>query len=356
MLWVSHLIKTERENCCDDLALNNSTSKHNYIQALVSCEEYRQANPTYAVAFSGQNNSLISRVKRLVNNRNHSLNAFDKALLTICLVISGLCLSAFAEKETIKKTIHQVVNAISHKQERSKRVAEIVVPAAVKLKPILGQTDTVPKSAREQAELNEAAWFKPTDSLNKNIQTGRRVIRDTNTVTSFSVTTSSKINLKELMKLDSAGSSTPLKPLPTTAANKPNNTTGVIWAEMVKDGLMKENHPVPFSIDENSFVVNGVKQPEALAQKYLALSKNGLSHRVDPTQNRSTMNKIILEMAKDKLFTAGEDNFSFKLNSDEFIINGKKQPDDVFQKYLNDFVKKAPGGAISWSYSDVRTK
>lgn len=356
VLWVSHLIKIERENCCDDIALTNSTSKHSYIQALVSCEEYRQANPTYAVALSGQKDSLISRVKRLVNNRNHTLNAFDKALLTMCLVIFGLCLSAFAEKDAIKKTIRQVVKTITNKPESGKRVAEIAAPVSIRIKQTPAQTDTVPKTTKEQAPFDEAAWFRRIDSLKKSVKAGRTVVRDTSIITSTSVTTSSKINLIELLKLDSAERSvTPPPPATTVSQNTPYKN-GIIWAEMIKDGLMEKNKPVPFSIDEKTFVVNGKVQSEALAQKYLALSKKGFINGVDPRLSRSTMNKIILEMAKDKLFTKGEDSFSFTLNNDEFVVNGKKQPDEVFQKYLNDFVKKAPGGAMSWSYSDVRVK
>jgi bla regulator protein BlaR1 len=103
VLWISQLIKAERENCCDDMALAETNSKVGYIRALVSCEEYQQAVPTYAMAFPGGKSSLMDRVKRMMSSRNHSLNMFEKGLLTICLVISGLCLSAFAEKENIKR-------------------------------------------------------------------------------------------------------------------------------------------------------------------------------------------------------------------------------------------------------------
>src|SRR6202012_2181689 len=40
VLWLSTLIKAERENCCDDLAVVRS-GKVNYLKALVACEEYR---------------------------------------------------------------------------------------------------------------------------------------------------------------------------------------------------------------------------------------------------------------------------------------------------------------------------
>ena len=297
---------------------------------------------------------MISRVKRLVNNRNHTLNAFDKALLTICLVIFGLCLSAFAEKDAIKETISQVIKTITHKPESGKPIAEIAAPASIRIKQTPAQIDTVPKTTKEQTPFDEAAWFRRMDSLKKSVKTGGTIFNDTTTV-SISVTNSSKRNQKALMRLDSANSSDPLTPPATTVNANTQNTKGPIWEEMIKDGLMQEGKPVPFSINEKIFVVNGKVQPEALAQKYLALFKKDIP-KVDRTQNRSTMNKIILEMAKDGLFTKGEDSFSFTLNNDEFVVNGKKQPDEVFQKYFNEFVKNAPGGQTGWSYSDVRVK
>ena len=113
VLWISQLIKTERENCCDDLVLAQNSNKVDYIRALISCEEYQAAMPQYAMAFAGKN-TLLSRVKRLAESRNQSLNLFERTLFAICLVVSGLCMSAFAAKEDIKRSIHAVESMVKH--------------------------------------------------------------------------------------------------------------------------------------------------------------------------------------------------------------------------------------------------
>lgn len=374
VLWVSQLIKTERENCCDDIALLNNTSKHNYIQALVSCEEYQQGSAAYAIAFSGQKNSLIDRVKRIVNKRNHSLNNFEKSFLTICLVISGLFLSAFAERETIKKTIHEVVKVMVHRNDSAAPIVKIKASPKV-VKHLPAPIDTIKTFVKKDMPFDEAAWFRRMDSIKKSAvaklaarkasatpnskilgspDTGRKIISETNVLTNPSVTTHKRLNLKELLKQDSADRSAP--PIPAAPA-VPNarRTARIMMDEMVKDGLMERGKPLPFSIDDNAFVVNGKKQPDAVAQKYRTLSKSGFPHGATghPTQSESTMSKIILQMENDKLINATDENISFVLNNDDFIVNGKKQPDEVFQRYLNDFVKKAPGGKMSWSYSNV---
>lgn len=62
--WVSHKIRTERENCCDDLAVGISGSRIAYARALASMEEIRSAHSDLAVAASGGN--LFSRIRRLL--------------------------------------------------------------------------------------------------------------------------------------------------------------------------------------------------------------------------------------------------------------------------------------------------
>jgi bla regulator protein BlaR1 len=114
VLWISKLIKAERENCCDDIAVTQTSSKVNYISALVSCQEYQLNVPAYSMALAGNKNSLVNRVKRIISNRNQSLNMVEKALLTICLVAVGLSMSAYAERENIKRSVHAVVSAIHH--------------------------------------------------------------------------------------------------------------------------------------------------------------------------------------------------------------------------------------------------
>ncbi len=120
VLWTSQLIKTERENCCDDLAIAQSRNTENYIRALLSCEEYKEAGPNYAMAFPGSKNTLLDRVKRMVGNRNHSLNMFEKTVLTICLVVLGLGVSAFTAREDIKKAVKSIAAVIHHEAASQK--------------------------------------------------------------------------------------------------------------------------------------------------------------------------------------------------------------------------------------------
>ncbi|MES2376008.1 MAG: M56 family metallopeptidase [Bacteroidota bacterium] len=362
VLWISQSIKTERENCCDDIALAQTNSKHNYIQALVSCEEYQQSKTAYAVAFSGQKNSLVSRVKRMISNRNHSLNIFEKAVLTIFLVMSGVLLSAFAEKETIKKTIHQVVKAISAKGDKQTRIVDATPAIVLPVKQTLAPVADVVEAPKEKVPENEttppvAAVPQPlTPQLALPRDTGRRIIKSTSVITSLSINASSSINLKEIQRQDAIDRADALT---VPAVRKIDQSSLIIMDEMVKDGLIEKGKPLPYSLSERGFAINGVQQSEALAKKYWLLKIGGepaqyaKNKEADERQRRMLMNAVVLQMGKDKLIGENDEHLTFKLDNNEFVVNGKKQPDAVFQEYLNEFVKKHPGGKLSLSYTNV---
>jgi beta-lactamase regulating signal transducer with metallopeptidase domain len=62
--WVSHRVRVERENCCDDLAVMATGDPRAYARALVGLEEIRGLAPELAVAANG--GSLWRRVARLL--------------------------------------------------------------------------------------------------------------------------------------------------------------------------------------------------------------------------------------------------------------------------------------------------
>jgi beta-lactamase regulating signal transducer with metallopeptidase domain len=106
VLWVSALIKTERENCCDDMVIAQTSSKVNYIKALVSCEEYRSAAPAYAMGLGGKDGHFLQRVKRMLSNNNQTLNRVEKMVLTVCLVFAVMVTAAFSKAGKTAGTSH----------------------------------------------------------------------------------------------------------------------------------------------------------------------------------------------------------------------------------------------------------
>ncbi|MCW2258579.1 MULTISPECIES: M56 family metallopeptidase [Sphingobacterium] len=95
VLWISSLIREERENCCDDIAVTITGNKLEYIQALVACEEYQELTPTWSMALTGDGGSLLNRVKRIIGTKKSSLNLIERLIITVCFVCTLLITAAF---------------------------------------------------------------------------------------------------------------------------------------------------------------------------------------------------------------------------------------------------------------------
>jgi ankyrin repeat protein/type II secretory pathway component GspD/PulD (secretin)/beta-lactamase regulating signal transducer with metallopeptidase domain len=84
--WVSHRIRAERENCCDDLAVNISGDRIRYARALTSMEEIRAGRSDLAVAATGGN--LFGRIRRLLGKEasDTSRASWIPSAITILLI------------------------------------------------------------------------------------------------------------------------------------------------------------------------------------------------------------------------------------------------------------------------------
>ena len=101
LLWVSSLLREERENCCDDIAIAQTNNKEEFVQALISFKDYSLSIPAYTVAFSGQKSTLLNRVMRIVYQENKTLSIKENGIFIVGIVL--LSLMAF--------TVYPVKNA-----------------------------------------------------------------------------------------------------------------------------------------------------------------------------------------------------------------------------------------------------
>jgi bla regulator protein blaR1 len=96
LLWLSSLLKDERENCCDDLAISVTRSRTGFVNALVAFQEKTLANSSYAMAFPGRKNHLLNRIKRIMTNNNKTLDSLEKTLLGTGIVLFGFLAISFS--------------------------------------------------------------------------------------------------------------------------------------------------------------------------------------------------------------------------------------------------------------------
>lgn len=99
LLWVSYLIRQEREHCCDDLAISAVSDKRVFVNALVVYQEYKLNESVQMVAFASKRNHLLTRIKRIINNYNKPLDAMEKLFVTISLLSGAALLAAFQKQD-----------------------------------------------------------------------------------------------------------------------------------------------------------------------------------------------------------------------------------------------------------------
>jgi bla regulator protein BlaR1 len=105
-LWISSLLREERENCCDDIAIAHTRDRVEFVRALVRFKEHSLRG--MALAFPGNKRQLLHRVLRISRRENKTLSGRERlVLLGGCLILMGL-LVARAGRPDIKKTKERV--------------------------------------------------------------------------------------------------------------------------------------------------------------------------------------------------------------------------------------------------------
>jgi bla regulator protein BlaR1 len=345
VLWISQLIKTERENCCDDMALAQSTNKVNYIRALISCEEYQAAVPAYAMAFPGSKNSLLYRVKRLASNSNHSLNGFEKTLLAICLVVSGLCVSAFAEKDNIKRTVKNVVKIFQPDDEQKQKLAGQTALLQQQTSKIRANTAFLSVNQPRLKVVND------TNQSKLNVLTGP-----------LNLTTNVALSPMNVSLGALTGSMGPLGGLDTTRkkikkvvvndsvnVNVNTNVSTNVTANV--NTAYSNTYSTGYGLSTNS------KRNSNSTSNYQpqgGYKNNDYSTRPDiqraKARELAAQGAIIADLLKDRLITDGN-HISYTLSDKEFILNGEKQSDEIFNKYKKKYMPENPGDNWTWSHT-----
>ena len=95
--WISARIRTERENCCDDIAVATCGNSIAYAKALVSLQEMQAVPPMFALAFSKNKNLLLSRIQRILQSPAKKSNVMEKITVTGLLLAAVLMLSVQAK-------------------------------------------------------------------------------------------------------------------------------------------------------------------------------------------------------------------------------------------------------------------
>lgn len=97
--WLSARIRTEREHCCDDVAVRLCGDRRSYVQALVELERKRQTVPALSVAATG--GSLVQRVHRILGVKTSNAD-WQSAAATLVFVLVWFVAGALQSSTTMQ--------------------------------------------------------------------------------------------------------------------------------------------------------------------------------------------------------------------------------------------------------------
>jgi beta-lactamase regulating signal transducer with metallopeptidase domain len=170
LMWISSLMRQEREACCDDVVVANTNYKGNYLEALVSFQEYSLAGGGYAMGISSKKHYLLNRVKRMITNENKKLNFMEKILLVAGLV--AFTAFSFIPKNDFRNQQKEQPAAVTVAKPgiAPQRSEAITVPAQEKptKHPIMQKTLTLQTAATDVTDeptLEVAVTMPPLDTV-----------------------------------------------------------------------------------------------------------------------------------------------------------------------------------------------
>jgi bla regulator protein blaR1 len=91
--WISGVVRTERENRADDLAISWYGDHLGYAKALMTVQEMQAVhNPLLAIGFASRKGAMLARIQRILHIPYKNHNQMEK---TVLLSLCSLCFLAF---------------------------------------------------------------------------------------------------------------------------------------------------------------------------------------------------------------------------------------------------------------------
>jgi beta-lactamase regulating signal transducer with metallopeptidase domain len=160
--WISSFIRSEREHCCDDLAIEVTGDELTFARTLANLEEWRIQNSRLAVAFGGKNNAgVLGRVQRLLEKKESTQLPF-RLFWAVSILTIGLTFSAFnITEETVLKN-NDLADSIE-------KISSIDQETSSTLSSTQFNNETINSSALESEEqlINNTSESKPKEKVPK---------------------------------------------------------------------------------------------------------------------------------------------------------------------------------------------
>ena len=333
LLWLSSLIRDEREACCDDIVLGQMSQKANYLEALLSFgfEGNKQAGLAMGI---GSGSQLRDRLKRMISQENKRLGVVEKIALLTGIVI----LSAFAGLPATSKNVVKLVRTETVKSGASMKAQPI---AAAQKQPLLSKMDEV-------AQVTGDPFKKADTSVNLlNVQ--------------YKWSQSEPGSIYYIFAQDAAGNKYHFTLSHSSVTQDKLLAMTLNGNDIQKRDLQKYVHllkhvpppPPPAPLPPNAPLTKADTAMHSVNVQYEPIKSNHVSVQDDHSQSLDKMiSDLTGDLVNESVLKDKSSLSTFKLTNTELVVNGAKQPDDVQKKLSSKYLKSPSSYAIGGKFSD----
>lgn len=340
VLWLSALIREERELCCDDIVLSQTKQKANYLAALMAFHGSEDRAGSLAMGLSMRPGQLMRRLRRMVGEQNKQLSAVE----LIVLVFGFVLLTAFM---TIPQVDKRLKNGAIF-------VHEVVAKTFVQAKEIeVNHTnDGVKTSMRSDRQVQPDRDSLRADtpivikSMKFNGSNQDPANREMNVIdandNSYHITvaggkiTSVNYNARSVDPAEFGKYRTIVQQVDRTIANKP---TGAAIQEDPNLKRKKEYFSPGSQVDKKTIgdsTTTGrqvIKVPNGKITDKGMIGTQGVRKipTVDASSDRDRVLGVIGSLVEQKVVTGLAAVEWFALTNEQLVVNGRKQPADLHQ-------------------------
>ena len=318
VLWLSGLIRKERENCCDDMAVRLSGSKKTYINALLSFREYQLAEPVYAMAFA-KDSTLVERAKRIAFQKNTSLKLSEKVILGVTILILL----------TFTIVVAQVTKDNSQSHIDKTKVTDKIKSAALAF-PVTQKGISEDQSVRDLKldQYLENLKGQTARLQSNNPYSGDSLLKSQSTLGRSST---------ELFQLDTL----PKARYRGSVHLEPLQGLKPLFTDQSQDSSAHFSNYSGYKTNQNLFIHAENQEFESPYDRF------------DYKPIQIKLNKSINEQILDEIENAGvvydRKHVQLHITNTELVVNGVRQSDEIHEKAISKFIRK-PGDIIDFSF------
>jgi beta-lactamase regulating signal transducer with metallopeptidase domain/predicted nucleic acid-binding Zn-ribbon protein len=392
VLWVSSLIKSERENCCDEIAVQQTKSKQHYINALLAFEAFSLPQTVALThAFNGEKNHLMNRIKRIIYNNNKTLNNMEKKFLAAGIIVTSVLIFSFTSnnaqqqspgKKNVAEAIiqtdtvptplssDQLINGTINSTQNGKKYVIVTENNQVKELYVDGKKippgeidnyknvtnklliDTKLEMQQSQKELAESA--NEMEQSKKEIEESKLEMAQSEKEIAESAKelAQSKKEMEEAQKQMGVDREQATNDLAQSKHDVEQSNIAMVQAkkemEQAQKEMQQDMQKAKKDMEQSQKEMTRAKKEMEGAAREMEQSKK------DMEQSKLLQEKIIADFVTEGIIKDNSELSSFTLNNEVLIVNGVEQPAAIFKKFKDHYVKSKHWSMMYNNKSDVK--